>query len=272
MTLEYLIEHWILAFTVCTGLILLFAMLQFGPTADVPAVEAGVPPPLSELGKAGLWGDYIGGMLGTIFTLFSVGALLSTLTTQITSAKIQNFETRYYELVKLHRDNVAEFELGEHSGRKVFVSMVREFQGILKEVHRFCKNQGKNLDQETAVHFAYYAFFFGVGRNSSRMLKSSLRDFDVAYPGLVDALEEHLRSKEIRRRISAAEELEYLAIDGHQSRLGHYYRHLYQSITYVHYEEAPVKKLEFVKTIRAQLTNYEQAMLFINSRTPLGKN
>src|SRR5690606_6627997 len=59
---------------------------------------------------------------------------------------------------------------------------------------------------------------------------------------------------------------------GHQSRLGHYYRHLYQTVSYVNIQESNIDKYEFVKTIRAQLTTHEQALLFINSLTPIGKN
>jgi len=60
---------------------------------------------------------------------------------------------------------------------------------------------------------------------------------------------------------------------GHQFRLGHYFRHLFQSVKFINnqtilnYEE----KYEHVKVLRAQLSNYEQAVLFLNSLSSLGR-
>lgn len=63
---------------------------------------------------------------------------------------------------------------------------------------------------------------------------------------------------------------------GHQHRLSHYFRHLYQTIKYI--DEQPPwilslrKKKEYVKLLRAQMSNYEQAIVFINSLSGVGKN
>ena len=60
---------------------------------------------------------------------------------------------------------------------------------------------------------------------------------------------------------------------GHQHRLGHYFRHLYQSVTYIDnsrnlkYEQ----KYEYIKSLRAQLSTYEQAVIFFNSISEFGK-
>ncbi len=62
---------------------------------------------------------------------------------------------------------------------------------------------------------------------------------------------------------------------GHQYHLGHFFRHLYQTVRYI--DEQPWwlysadEKYEFVKTLRAQMSNYEQALFFINSLTKLGR-
>jgi len=63
---------------------------------------------------------------------------------------------------------------------------------------------------------------------------------------------------------------------GIKSRLGHYYRHLYQMIRYIDQQTIPTlndaKKYEYVKTVRAQLSTHEQALLLANSLTPMGYN
>ena len=59
---------------------------------------------------------------------------------------------------------------------------------------------------------------------------------------------------------------------GHQHRLGHYFRHLFQSYkflsrqTHISFE----KRYFYGKTLRAQLSTYEQFLLFINSLSSLG--
>lgn len=59
---------------------------------------------------------------------------------------------------------------------------------------------------------------------------------------------------------------------GHQFRLGHYFRHMYQSYKYLH-NHKDVKdcdRYSYGKMYRAQLSTYEQALLFINSISSLG--
>ncbi|WP_348800578.1 putative phage abortive infection protein [Flavobacterium adhaerens] len=59
---------------------------------------------------------------------------------------------------------------------------------------------------------------------------------------------------------------------GHQHRLGHYFRHLFQTYKYLNYNEDLTEKEKYfyAKTLRAQLSTYEQALLFINSISSLG--
>jgi hypothetical protein len=59
---------------------------------------------------------------------------------------------------------------------------------------------------------------------------------------------------------------------GHQHRLGHYFRHLFQSFKFLNSQETLTKdeKYFYGKTLRAQLSTYEQALLFLNSISCLG--
>lgn len=66
--------------------------------------------------------------------------------------------------------------------------------------------------------------------------------------------------------------LPYVPLQGHESRLGHYYRHLYQMVWYVDEQGSQIDKYEFVKIIRAQLSTHEQALLLLNSLTPIGND
>ena len=59
---------------------------------------------------------------------------------------------------------------------------------------------------------------------------------------------------------------------GHQFRLGHYFRHLFQSYKYLnnHPDLLDKEKYEYGKMYRAQLSTYEQALLLVNSISSLG--
>ena len=100
------------------------------------------------------------------------------------------------------------------------------------------------------------------------MLSKALIGFGQDY---VDDLTDFLENEDTKARIKSRGNLLYEPLDGHQSRLGHYYRHLYQTVAYVDTQSLDIEKYDYVKTIRAQLTNYEQALLLVNSLTPLGK-
>ena len=195
--------------------------------------------------------------------------LTSTLRSQRRSIQILNFETKYFELLRLHRDNVAELEVQGITGRKLFVVLIREYRSTMEVVVSVAKKHELQLSQRQLVHIAYYCLFFGTGPNSSRMLRNSLAGFDKNF---VDDLESELDMDETKDRAQDDKKLVYRPFEGHQSRLGHYYRHLYQAVKYVDNQKIDIDKYEYTKTIRAQLSNHEQALLLLNSLSPMGKN
>jgi hypothetical protein len=220
--------------------------------------------------RAEQMGSFLGGYLGSLFALLGVLLLYATLKSQRISSAQQNFETKYFELLKMHRDNVAEIDLQEASGRRVFVLLLVELRSALAIIRRVARECEQPLSDTRLMHVAYYCTFFGVGPNSSRMLKCSLSEFDRNF---IDRVEHELSRDSTKRQVVREQRLGYVPFEGHQSRLGHYYRHLFQMVRYVD-EQSPalnIPKYEFVKTIRAQLSTHEQALLLINSLTPIGR-
>ena len=214
-------------------------------------------------------GSFVGGYFGAIFALGGVILLVTTLRAQQRASSQQDFENKYFELIKMHRANVEEIELVGESGRKVFVLLLRELRCALGMVRDIAAASNPPLSQRELLQIAYFCLFYGVGPNSSRMLKMSLAAFDGSF---VDKVEKALNTRETKDKFRDERKFRYDPFEGHQSRLGHYYRHLYQMVRYVDQTELDVDKYEFVKTIRAQLSTHEQALLLINSLTPLGHN
>ena len=219
--------------------------------------------------SAGQLGDFVGGYVGTFLALASVVLLSATLRSQRKSAQILNFEGKYFQLLRLHRDNVAELEVQGVTGRKLFVVLIREYRSAAAIVRRLAADKQQKLTPKQIAHLTYYCLFFGTGPNSSRMLRLSLPEYDKE---IVDAIAQELDRSDIKDSVQAERKLAYVPFEGHQSRLGHYYRHLYQAIRYVDEQKLAIDKYQYVKTIRAQLSNHEQALLLLNSLTPIGEN
>lgn len=218
--------------------------------------------------RAGQFGDLLGGYVGTIFALISVVLLFLTLTAQRRATTSEAFESRYFELLRMHRDNVAEVEIQGSAGRKVFVLMMREFRAILDIARTESLRLRLELSNQDLCRVAYYCLFYGVGPNSSRILRSSLSSFSDA---LTSALEERLVDSKLREEVKQYRKLGYEPFEGHQSRLGHYYRHLFQCVDYASRAVDRSSRYGYVKIIRAQLSTHEQALLLLNSLTPVGR-
>src|SRR5437016_239808 len=79
---------------------------------------------------AGQLGDFVGGYIGSYFALVTVVLVIKALKEQRRSGESEKFETKYFELIKMHRDNVAEMRLQEAIGRRIFVLLLAEFRRI----------------------------------------------------------------------------------------------------------------------------------------------
>ncbi|HXP85815.1 MAG TPA: putative phage abortive infection protein [Bryobacteraceae bacterium] len=217
-------------------------------------------------------GSFVGGYVGSMFSLVAVFLLYSTLKNQRLTSEMEHFETKYFELIKMHRDNVAEIELQGESGRKVFVLLIRELRCALEIVQQIAeiKRYPQTLNQQQALQIAFHCLFFGTGPNSSRMLKRSLSTLDATF---IDAVDRELSNTETKESVKKQRSFRHTPFEGHQSGLGHYYRHLYQMVRYVDQQTLmdDDEKYEHVKTIRVQLSTHEQALLLVNSLAPMGR-
>ena len=79
----------------------------------------------------GQFGDIVGGFVGTIVALIGVLLLFETLKEQRRNYIKQQVETRFFELLKLHRDNVTEMQSKGKEGRSVFIDIKDEFDELL---------------------------------------------------------------------------------------------------------------------------------------------
>lgn len=195
----------------------------------------------------------------------------------------QQFESQFYEMLKLHRENITEMKINGYDfeetkdglkefekvteGRKVFVTMKTEFECILA-----LYKADRKLDEEGFIK-CYKLFFSG------------LDDFEEKHPEektFIDTLKAIRKKHEEPNSFSAKIEknkdrkestsyaklhFNYKPFSGHASRLGHYFRHLYLIVKST--VNSPIiteykDKMRYLKILRAQLSNHEQILMFYN--------
>lgn len=173
---------------------------------------------------------------------------------QETQNKIQQFESQFFEMLRLHKENVEELNIrsvidgGDARRRQAFVTMSNEFKTFLSYI-----NFG-NSPFLKEYKTAYDIFFWGW--NSDYVDLNSLSDSWLIIekgPNPLGSDYDHT--------------IDFREYKGYSSSLGHYFRHLFMMVKFVANSDVIIEykdKMKFLKILRAQLSNHEQIILFYN--------
>lgn len=292
----------------------------------------------------GQFGDFVGGVVGTFFALVGTFLIYLTFQEQAKENKIGRFEASFFEMIRLHRENVSEMryrkfkgdEYVEYENRQVARIIFDEFIDCYREVKKFSnsdevtdyispkyletlqkirsKNSRKIDPIEMArIDIAYSVVFYGLGvEGESIVRRLFLKKYNPDYYFKLIYFLKLKPKRSNKERFEKWEEVRELKLSrlrplvdelydnrktpaktadlsqqardlnpnlpyekyygGHQFRLGHYFRHLFQSFKYLNETDAlkDADKYFYGKMLRAQLSTYEQALLFVNSISCLG--
>lgn len=229
-------------------------------------------------------GDSIGGILSPI-----VGLLASILTfiafyiqkianNEIKDQfKIQQFENQFYEMLRLHKENVNEIEIKTNSGKEirgrlVFYEMKKELELLLTFIKNY--NSKSLLDSDLFIE-AYDKFFWGFNNEKKISKKSSSKvDFDdsSSFEAKLINLKEGKEVEDLDI-VNLKKNLNIPLLEGYHAYLGHYYRHLFHTVKFIVNKRFLTYeiKLNYLRILRAQLSNYEQIMLFYNWLSKYGR-
>lgn len=295
-------------------------------------------------------GDFIGGVIGTIISAAGFYFLYLTFNDQRKSFERERLESKFFDLIKLHRENVAEMkfdgtQLKEdedslfientiYEGKSVFKVIFNQFVICKNELNPFFKKlkmfkpeyeeellknpfvvkNNINITLLAKVDICYSIVFYGLSSEGLLILEEMFKkkykekfvndllrfislkpanDSDILEKwkgisnrntrGKRNELVELIYNWRKTKKIPAGTEFSEIAdsyhnryikyYGGHQFRLGHYYRHLYQTVKFINSTTtiAYKEKYEYLKTLRAQLSTYEQAVLFLNSLSKMGE-
>ncbi len=208
---------------------------------------------------------------------------ISHLETQRIADKIDKFESRLMLMLRLHRDNVDEMMISENNrkdnanefmpikGRNVFVGMIEEYREIIRQLKQMEAEIEYNGKERSNV--AYSILYFGIEENSVYLLENELKTIGIP----INSIKAIILWMKKRPNIGKVKiSLGYSPFQGHQQRLGHYFRQMWQIIKFIDNCDcftynSDEKKYEYSKMLRAQLSNHEQALLAINALSPFGR-
>lgn len=186
----------------------------------------------------------------------------------------QKIESRFFELLKVHRENCNEIQLGGKTGKYAIQEMIREVRLCADLALELNKQLEKPYVEERILNFAYLAFYFGsVSYERSKTLKT-FKQFVEGYDQ--EFVNEFISlCAEKKEQYKAEHNFAHNIFGGHQIRLSQYFRHLFQTVTYINGQPPKIlcyeEKYEYIKTLRAQLSPHEQVLLFYASMSVLGE-
>jgi hypothetical protein len=216
------------------------------------------------------FGGFIGGFAGVLFSLAGIFLIIQTIKDQEIAFSQQQIESRFFELLRIHRENCNEINIQEVKGREVFRWLLKEFYKNYEIVSEINNRTGNKNNEANMINIAYLCFYFGaIGKHTSIQIRNYLKTVDSYFINeLMAEFEKYSMASD------RTDNFPYPPFNGHQLQLAHYYRHLIQMIKYIN--EQPVRllsykeKYQYIKTLRAQFTIQEQVLIFFNSLSDVG--
>lgn len=216
--------------------------------------------------------------------------------------KKERFESTFYELLKFHKQNVDDLKIENLNQRELFQELYFElrftysltkdtYNTIIKTSEETTKDILKNFPTIKLMNLSYQIFFYGYNYLSSisedqvGLPKEIWRNFRGELSDRFDEYDKNwvkgeyslrARKKTEGSRFEGGDKLSsfYKPFAGQSKLLGHYYRNLYQTVKYIDKQENEFlsfdQKYDYIKTIRAQLSDHEQVILYYNSLSTLG--
>lgn len=218
--------------------------------------------------------------------------------------KIQQFESQFYEMIRLHKENINEMKITGYDltqrkiynfgiltsveknetvrlteGRKVFVTMITELSACILILIKYNKELGSPITEEKLNMLAYQFFFFGTKSESIHVDGIKLNIVKIFSKKLEEIKNQHRTSSGLKNRFGLGYDetiklyIKYSPFSGHESRLGHYYRHLFNTVEYVVNQDIFVyeEKRKYLKLLRSQMSNDEHLLLYYNYLIGFGK-
>lgn len=202
----------------------------------------------------------------------------------------EKYENKILYLIKKNRNIAVNMSIGEDGssveGAKCFTRMFNEYREAYNIVNSYYTDDIKNkkINNEDVINISYLLFYNGVG-NTSNILNNNiltnaprlevLLSIFHSVPTLSEVSAQNFKKHyHIEYDQVSLNNLEYKAFEGHTTRLGQYFRNLFHVLSYtsnISIELFDVEeKYELIKSLRSQLSSYEQILIYFNSLSLYG--
>ncbi len=259
--------------------------------------------------NTGPFGDTLNGimapfiaMLAAILTFIAFWVQYKANEQQRMDIEFERFQIKFFELLKIHKQNVdyikSKFKRDYFSDcvedlRKIYMLSEKFYLDYLNRTHLQKKYDSEKYD-ENLIRVAYHVFWLGISNEARISIKDMMKnDFEPQffeqlfnwYQNVAFKFFDYSISKNKNKRKpmfiykNRYDNMNLITIEkmlfiDRASLLGHYYRHLYQVVKYIDDQDDSIidenSKYEYVKNVRAQLSNNEQILLYFNSLTKFG--
>lgn len=251
--------------------------------------QAGTP----DFSNTGQIGDTIGGIMGPFVAIAAAGLTFLAFWVQYRANEqlreditVERFESKFYKMLDIHIQNVQKMDVGTKKGIAVFEEFVSLYHKVYERVSWAADLVIKNSDyiafkpgeigyldfireyatDEKKLHelinkLAYGYFFYGY---NYKIPESK---------GYISVFNDEIYN-ELNATVATLGRSWFGA--GYNNTLGHYYRHLYHTISYIAKMDSGIisekQKYEYAKMIRGQMSDEEQLLLYYNSLSIPGQN
>lgn len=255
-------------FIIFVGICVFIYFWIFLSTHNIIITPEGETPDMPLTGNIG---DFIGGAIGTIFTLASALLVIVTLREQEKQNARDRFAQSFYEMLHLHRENVSEMSLSKGKGitlkgRMVFSELIKEYTQVYKLIDSYCENILSCSKCESVKNY--------LNVKEKRLLLEMKLTYGYFFYGSEDYTLDQASNDEDRIQEELKLLLNYnnFTISSHNVLLGHYFRHLFQMVKMLA-NEVSLKESDrynYARQLRAQLNDDEQLLLHYNSMSEIG--
>lgn len=219
---------------------------------------------------AAKFGDFFGGFIGTIFTIFSVILLIYTIATQHIETSKNSARDRFFKMLDYHNENTRNIRIPSlevskekniEEGRRAFVVYKIQLKRLLQAATEINQEIDIKLSDAQIIDIAYICFYYGQSDTWVEFIRQKLS----FHPGGGVIAEIMLE------KVNACKDLKLGRTN--QTELSSYFRNMYNAIKLVHNDEylSSNEKIDLVKIYRAQLSNPELYILFFNLVSRFGK-
>ncbi|NMZ33982.1 putative phage abortive infection protein [Pseudomonas proteolytica] len=219
---------------------------------------------------AAKFGDFFGGFIGTIFSIFSVILLIYTVVSQNLDVSKNGARDRFFKMLDYHGGNIRSIRVPSletkkseiiEEGRRAFVVYKIQLKRLLQAVAEIDQELSANLTDAQKIDIAYICFYYGQSDTWIDFIRQKLSFYQDG----------SIIAEMMLNKVKACEDLKLGRPN--QTDLSSYFRNMYNAIKLVDGDKylSESEKINLVKIYRAQLSNPELYILFFNLVSRFGK-